>query len=282
MINPQLVEYYTAQLKLGAGKNEIKDALLNAGWSAADVEDSINGAETPPQKITPPREITEAQKAGATISVSDLVPSSQFTVASVAAAATRAPTRDADKAGSEKKSLAMPKLHASSLLPVILGVVAVICAGGAIYFYIQNRGLQDKLSALGVGSDATNAKVADLNSQIANLNKSLDGLKSQISSLNGKNAELLQDLSFFAAPASSGTAALGAAAVNFKGMVSGGKAQYALVNADGVKIVVANSKDVKVDAALKPLVGQDAEIQGTHNPGSNSVTVVSVNGASVE
>lgn len=46
MVQNQLVEYVTAQMKLGVSREAIKSALVGVGWQAADVEDSLKKAES--------------------------------------------------------------------------------------------------------------------------------------------------------------------------------------------------------------------------------------------
>lgn len=45
MIQDQLVEYVSSQMKLGVSRDAIKSALIGVGWQAADVEDTLKKVE---------------------------------------------------------------------------------------------------------------------------------------------------------------------------------------------------------------------------------------------
>lgn len=280
MVNPQLVTYCESQIKLGATKEQIKSALIGAGWPAPDVEDSLNNVASPGRGIS--AQAAPAQKSAATISVNDLISNSSITAAPVKT--TVAPAKGQPKIEDGERFVAPSKSHSSIILPIVLGLVAAICAAGAIYFYVQNKALQDKVSLLNTSSDsasAANAKVADLSAQIATLTKAQDDLKAQITALTDANSGFIKELSFFAIPPASASST-DAVPVDFTGVVGGGKVQYTVTDTNGVKVSVANSKNVKVDAVLKPLLGTSAQISGTHLLGSSSITVTSVNGVAIQ
>jgi hypothetical protein len=46
MVQNQLVDYISAQMKSGIGRDAIKSALTGVGWQAADIEDSLQKAES--------------------------------------------------------------------------------------------------------------------------------------------------------------------------------------------------------------------------------------------
>ncbi|MDP2598573.1 MAG: hypothetical protein Q8P49_01950 [Candidatus Liptonbacteria bacterium] len=280
MVNPQLVTYCESQMKLGATKDEIKSALIAAGWPAADVEDSLASVQAAPERNAP-AQAAPAQKQ-ATISVSDLISNSSLAAAPVKTEIS--PIGGKGKAGMEfeEKSSVSPKSRASLITQIVLGLVAVICAGGAVYFYMQNRTLQEKNALLSAASDSMGGEVADLNSQIGTLTKERDELKSQVATLSDANAVFLAELAFFAVPPSSASST-GEVAFDFTGTIGGGgKTRYTVTDANGVKINVINSTDAKVIEALKPLLGTSAKVSGTHLLGSNGVTVTGVNGTIIQ
>ena len=45
MIQDQLVEYISSQMKLGVSRDAIKSALAGVGWQVADIEDSLKKVE---------------------------------------------------------------------------------------------------------------------------------------------------------------------------------------------------------------------------------------------
>jgi hypothetical protein len=94
--------------------------------------------------------------------------------------------------------------------------------------------------------------------------------------LTSANQELMMELSFYAAP-------LGAAPTSTPVSVSGSLGvnaakNYFVIASFGGKVFVANSKDSKVVAALQPLVGSSTQLMGTLVPGSDMMTITSVNG----
>lgn len=274
MVQQQLVDYIKSQLKLGATREAIKSNLLGAGWASADVDDSMKAAE-PVISATGATGAT----AGAPIIVSDLMSgnSKLEVVASVNKAGEKAAV---SKKEDKKISLPKVKMSGAAIAVIVLAVVALGSAGTAAFFYLNNRSLSDKAAVLSQQNDAANSKIAGLNSQVSDLTTNNSNLNSEVASLTSANAELRTSLSFlFVPPSVSSTVEV---SVDVKGVLSVLRSQYVLVDAEGVKIYIINSKDSKVDAALKPLVGNSVEVVGTYYPGSPNVTVTSVNGASVQ
>jgi len=74
-------------------------------------------------------------------------------------------------------------------------------------------------------------------------------------------------------------------AFRVKGVVGqDSKGVYTITTPRNIVLTVKNSKDVNLDAVLKPLVNQTALISfsGVHAPMSKDLTVESVNGTSVK
>ena len=60
MVQDQLVEYVSSQIKLGISRDAIKSALVGVGWAPLDVEDTLKKVEggavsAPVQPIAPLR-----------------------------------------------------------------------------------------------------------------------------------------------------------------------------------------------------------------------------------
>lgn len=272
MVEQQLADYIKSQREGGAPRDAVKAALVGAGWPEADVEDTLKSVEA-----------SMPAKAAPAIIVSDLIASSSL---EVVGAAPEEKEKEKDKARAklpEKKvasGLALGVSKRNLIAVVALGVVAAVLAAASVFFFLQNRGLQDKIAADSGAIDAAATKVVALNSQADNLNKQIADQNAQLTALTGDNQKLLAELSFFVVLAGSPPTET---AFTLKGSVAGGgKSPYTVAADDGLKVSVKNSKDTKVDAALKPLVGQTAEISGTHVIGSRDVTVTSVNGALVQ
>ena len=285
MVNQQLVEYVKSQFALGASRDSIRSALVGAGWADVDVDDSVKSAEALPMA-----DAQNSKVAPTTISMSDLIPNSRLEVISVASGDKWNPRDNKEAvqkpaAGGEKKGLLkISKPGKSTVIVIVLAVFALGSAAGAIYFYFQNKGLNDQLAVATTSAEAVNAKIGGLNSEIANLTKARDELSakaSSASSLADENAKLKTEISFFVAPL--GSSVSQAVAATVKGVLSGGgKALYVLTAEDGLRVFVKNSKDAKIDAILKPLLGSTVEISGMHLLGSNEITVTSVNGTEVQ
>ncbi len=299
MANQQLVDYIKSQLALGVGKEAVRGELAQTGWSKEDIEDSIRTAEAVSVAAVPTSSVREpvsqarqggenenvrrtpAQIVPSTISMSDLIPSSQLEMAPIANM--KATSGKGDKKAvfpdASHGSRRLPKFHAS-IAVIILIVVSLAFAGGAAYFYMQGKSLQEKSVVLGAANDTMSTKIGSLNAQVADLTKAGDDLKAQVGTLTGEKAELAKYLVFFVAPPGSGSEA----SVDVKGALSGGgKVLYALTLENGIRLSMVNSKDAKVDAAFKALASTSSvQIAGTHTPGFRDVTVTAVNGTSVQ
>jgi hypothetical protein len=301
MANQQLIDYVKSQLALGVGKEAVRGELAQAGWAKEDIDDSMKAEEvvsaaTPAsstrQPVSPAWQGSQsegvAQKSAQispnTISVSDLIPGSQLEMAPTA----NMKMFSGKKEKEEKKVQSTNVSHASSHLPkfhasiavIVLTVVSLAFAGGAAYFYMQGKDLQEKSVVLGTANDTMSTKIASLNAQVSDLTKAGDDLKAQLGTLTSEKDELAKYLVFFVAPAGSS----GDLPVTAKGALSGGgKVLYALTLENGIRLSIVNSKDAKVDGAFKALASTSSvEISGTHTPGFRDVTVTAVNGTSVQ
>jgi cell division protein FtsL len=157
-------------------------------------------------------------------------------------------------------------------------VVILLLAGLSVFLYTQNASLSAKIANLTVSTGGAPAPASDLQGQLQTLTASQATLQGQVNDLTAVNNDLKAQLSFFAAP--SGTPAV-AASGTVAGMlaVSGvAKPTYSVRTQYDAVVFVKNSGDAKVAAALKPLVGSSVTLTGSYVPGSDTFTVVSVNG----
>ncbi len=298
MANQQLVDYIKGQLVAGVPKDALQSTLKGAGWADADIADAMKGVEgaaaAPAVQSAPKEPAVSAAPKEVNFSVSSAKP-----FAAVQAAAPKEPVQDVRAAIAMQEqasslSLGVAPMEAkkdakkissgeagkkrSSVLPIVLGVLFLLSAGGAVYLYMNEGALRDQVATLTSQNAAFTTQVAALGSSKDTLTAQVTNLDNQIASLTASNASLTGELSFFVlAPSASATAPM---SVSLSGVLSSGKSGYLLTTVDGLVVGLKNGKDAKVDPILKPLAasGTVAEIAGTHLPGSNQVTITSVNG----
>ena len=313
MVQDQLVDYISSQMKAGVSREAIKAALVGAGWVAADVEDTFKKVEgvaktAPPASTalagTSPSGASPASAAfkpaamiggGAvksgepqSIRVSDLVSASAAANLSTGAGAgfgkSTSTTKTQQPAGLAVTARmgADPKSAHGGRVMMIIGIVVIIVLGGlAGYLYFQNNNLASQVASLGSQSTGVTSQISSLSGQVQALTASNTALTAAAASLTGQNTDLLTNLSFVAVPA--GTPSGASSTVSVSGTLTGGKSVYTLTTAYGVVIYVANAKDAKVSAALAPLLAgtSTVELTGTHVAGSQYITVTAVNGSSL-
>jgi len=293
MVQDQLVDYISSQIKTGVSRDAIKASLVGAGWQAADVEDTlkkVEGPKTAPATVTPqatvsPKPMMSSSPASSTppqtIKVSDLVsaPGSAVSLSSFTGKTVNSTAKAATTTAAANEFPGTKKERGSLVIYIILAVLVIAAGGFAAYLYLQNNSLAAKVASLGGQSAGVTSNIATLNTQIQTLDASNTALAMQVASFTAENQELQTELSFFAVPP--GTTAT-STALTMTGMLSGGgKVSYALTATYGSKIYVLNSKDANVVAALQPLVGTSTELSGTYIPGSDQLTVTGVNGSSL-
>jgi cell division protein FtsB len=300
MVQEQLVEYISSQMKLGVARDAVKAALVGAGWAATDVDDTlrkVDGMNKPsapaaagPAVASPVARSSEPQS----IRVSDLIsssvsaaPSSKNTPASSPAVAPKIVQKPASKpldlSAAASPSSSAPKKK-GGLVMMIVGVVLILGFGGlAGFLYWQNSGLTTKIASLGTMSADVASQVAGLTAQVQALDASNTALAANVDSLSAENLILKANLSFSAIPPAS-AGAPSSETVSISGVLTAGKTSYVLTTPYGVTVFVQNSKDAKVDAALKPLAGTAGTVTltGTHVPGSQFITVSVVNGSALQ
>ncbi len=299
MIQDQLVDYISSQLKLGVSRDAIKAALISAGWLAADVEDTLKkvdgGAPTQqPAAMKPAGAMSVGSSFGASpaasakntepqmIRVSDLVSSSpaksspsQFGGKISGNSFEASPAARVKATGSSSGVLAASGGDKKILIGGIVAVVLIVLFGGlAGYFYSINAGLAAQVATLNGASGSVNTQLSALKSQF---DASSTALAAQIATLTSANADLALDLSFYVTPSGSILTTGTTLPITVSGLLSnGGKAPYIVTTSHGAKIFVANSADAKIAAQLKPLIGTTVQLIGTYVPGSDQMTVASV------
>ncbi len=269
MANQQLLDYVKQQIQLGVPKEAIKSALLASGWPAADVDEAlgVTGSASP------------AGPAAASAS-----PASPASAASASAKpASGGISFGSMGAGLGKESVFKPMSPTSNaktfddighpahphhwLLPAILGVVVVALLGGLWYLYSQNSVLSKQIQS---NSDSTGT----LGQQLNAVNSEKATLASQVNDLNASKKNLETLLSLYSA-----TLSPSELPISLTGTISGtDKTGYTLTTPEQILVNIKNSKDAKLSAALKPLVGGQASLEGAYQPGSKAMTVLKLNG----
>ncbi len=303
MIQQQIVEYAKAQLGLGISEEVIKSALVQAGWSVIDVDDSIKGVV---QKKAPevvrilPTSISRQNVAPASSTDNPLNLKNLFGGAvdkgdssfaipadSLKAKISEIPKTPADITSLKKMSAEkLPSQESpgrSKIVLIVVVVVALASVAGAVVLYMNNKKLSAHVDTLTAETAAAGSTASGLSTQLADLTTSKQEANDQVVSLTKEKNQLRAELSFFITPPLlPGATSSPVIAFSLTGTVAlDDKLQYSLTTSEGLKLTVKNSKDPKVDSALKPLIGMSAEISGTHAPLFKDVTVSAVNGVSL-
>ena len=314
MIQDQLVEYISSQMKLGVSRDAIKSALAGVGWQVADIEDSLKkteGAAAQPMAQKPSMQVAQSVPSNAPLSKpsSPLASFSPSDIVSGAKGVSPQPVRMNDfisgpAQGSTKsffdKNLATsaaqsstgkimsgaseypPKAKGGRVMAIIEAIVVVGLVALSGFLYFQNSTLSAKINGLGGQSTNVVSQISNLTTQVQTFTASNANLTAQVTALTAENADLQTNLSFVAVPpVGSSTASVAATTTaQVEGILRGGAVgvPYFVTTAYGVKVSVKNSSDIKVITALSPLVGTTVQLLGTHLIGSSSLTVTSVNG----
>lgn len=296
-INQQLKDYVTQQTKLGASKDTIKSTLIQAGWNENDVVQAIAESESGTQDIIAPLTPTQPAKPAESFATSVSAetntkpaavsssigsdafktknepvfqPANQFGTTDTSIQKPQTITTDLKDGQDKFKIKTSPKI-----LTIALGVVSVVLLAGNVYFYSQSRNAASQVaSSASTSQDTVNTP----DPQIATLTADKENLAQQIASLNKTVSDMSSQLAIFALPESSSTTST---AFDVSGKLGGGgKLLYSLTTSKNILLFVKNSKDAKVDAALKALFGSNVQLAGTHQPESNYLTVETINGKS--
>lgn len=274
MINQQLVDYVKQQLQAGVPKDAVRKALGEAGWPQADIDDSMKAGEPAGAGSAGQTTINPAVAMGG-VDVMAKNPTGN-------PSATKNFSSDKffAKPGAASQ-VSMGAEHPSTkkfmVAMIAMGAVILLLAGALAFVYFN---LNAQLDAAQAGNLGDPSQTSSLQQQLAQLTADKDGLNAQVQTLDADNQTLLSELGFFVPAASSSSTAPVSAIV--KGTLSGNASTtFVLMTAHNVRIVVSNSKDAKVTAALTPLAAGTSTITlaGTHPAGSTNLTVTAVNGA---
>ncbi|HVO28435.1 MAG TPA: hypothetical protein VMT81_00405 [Candidatus Paceibacterota bacterium] len=311
MVQEQLVDYISSQVKLGVSKEAIKAALVSAGWVAGDVDDTLKkvdgGAPAQPAQPVQPVAMKPSQPMPGKpaepqmIRVSDLVSSSgpaaaakpsSSPMASSARPATMsmpATAMPAGKISGNTFTAARPAGgsagpaatkaagggsggHGAMIIGVVGGILVIALGGLAWYFYSQNAGLAAQISKLNGQSTDVSGQVASLQAQFE---ASSTAMIAQVASATAESQALMAELAFYAIPPGGGVPT--AQPITISGMLGGGgKALYTLTTADGAKAYIANSTDATLGPVFKTLAGSQVTLSGTLVPGSDELTVSTI------
>lgn len=260
MVNQQLVDYVKQQTQAGVSKDAVRKALSDAGWPPADVDDSMKALDA--VSIPASGAVAAAKPAATTIDPAAAMSAGQAYSPAVSPMKT-------DKFFDE--TAVKDHGRKTGMVPlIVMGAVIVLLLGALVYMYFSGSGAVPQVAS---------PDTANLAGQVQSLTADKSNLASQVETLTNDNQAYAAEVAFFAYPTGTSTADITG---TIKGTLSGGGAvPYAVTTPHGLKAFVKNYKDAKVDAALKPLVGNVAELSGTHKPGSPDLTVTSVNGVSV-
>lgn len=258
MANQQLVDYINAQRAKGVARDAINAALLGAGWSAADVGQAMDTAFSPSPA---------AATAGATSPASSTffkpTQSSQPTAGPVSFQARPVSTVSPLNTSRPVEPVVTTEEHHLSK-PLVAGVIVVVllAIGGLAYWYFG-----------GEPGAPTPATGSGEQSAVDQLTKTNADLQAQAGQMTAQIADLENQLSIFA----SGTTQ--EAPLTIRGTIQQATTTkiFTLTTNRNITVVVANSKDAKVVAALTTLIGASAELQGTHPSASAQLTVTHVN-----
>ena len=315
--NQQLKDYIIEQTKLGVSKDTVKSVLLGAGWKEEDINQAVTETETGVQEIaslkpsspvqtaqqvnqpqstqqpqpaqpTKPAEVSQVFKPvnmpGSSSPVkkdspvpfitSDIFQPKSEPVFQSSGVKTQI-TLNSPETKPQTISIAQNKTGVGmgdKILPISLGVISIILLGGNIYFFLQNSSLGSKLDSLNSGKTSSESQTVSLAAEKKTLADEVDSLNKTIADLNSQ-------ISIFAAPADSSSTPVSFSVTGLLG--GGGKLSYSLTTSKNIVLSVKNSKDTDVDTTLKPLLGTQVSMEGTHQPESNQLMVTTVDGKPV-
>ena len=306
MVNQQLIDYVKSQLQVGVGKDVIKNALLESGWAEADVMEALKQASAAQgataQSATPSTgnvRLPDGQgsasggkspttvSGGGVMMTSDIFqPKNEQTFDPKVTAGAVGKTQPASVpgkstgpvlAGAAAASVSYGgKKFSGSMVTIALGVGFVVCAGAAIFFFMQKADLAAQLAPL----EAARTEADGLKQQVIGLQQERDELAAQVTQTQKSNVALANDLAIFQVPDGTAPGATGNIVVT--GALRQENAQFTVFTPNEVTVIVKNGKDAKVAAALQALVGNTVTLSGTHVIGSREMTVTTVNGAAIE
>ncbi|MDO8504940.1 MAG: hypothetical protein Q7S36_03775 [Candidatus Liptonbacteria bacterium] len=296
MANQQLNDYVAGQKLAGVTEENIKKTLKEVGWPDVEIEASMRSGKPmaatafPSGGNEPVKAENRVEPKKETMNFEAMINPSQMTSFPGSQANFKAKGADMNQKTAGVYAAAPVSARKKSILPWILVIIFMLAlAGGGVFFYLKTNSLSGEVSAL----TASNTSLSEELSKLKNSGTSAtDELNIELTALKADATEANMELSLFVVPqaasetpaVASGTPATASGTVaqatefTLKGLIGFSKSQYTLTTAKGITLFVKNSKDPKLDAVLKPLVGATAELKGTHMPGSFDITAVAVNG----
>ena len=238
MIQDQLVEYVSSQMKLGVSRDAIKSALAGVGWQVADVEDTlkkVEGAAAQPvvmaaqpmvqkpsvqaaQSIPSGAPLSKPSSPLASFSPSDIVsgakgiPPQSVRMGDFVSGSAQSSTKsffDKTPVSAERGNAGKimsgaseypQKAKGGKVMAIIEAVVVVGLAALSGFLYFQNSALSAKVSGLGGQSADVATQISSLTAQIQTFTTSDANLTAQVTTLTAENADLQTNLSFVAIP----------------------------------------------------------------------------------
>ncbi|MEK7507735.1 MAG: hypothetical protein AAB602_01465 [Patescibacteria group bacterium] len=305
MLQQQISEYAKAQLGLGISEEVIRSALVDAGWTVQDVDDSIKSvAQKNAMEAAHPAFSTPVFKTGTqpsssssqSINLNNLfggggknevsfAATADLSKAKISEASTEAASIVSSKKVDTQKFSNQKAQGISKIVEIAVAVVALASTVAAIFLYVSNNKLADQVDTLSTDSAAARSSSETLSAQLTSLTASKQDVDKKLNEALKEMEQLHSELSFFVAQdAVSGDGAVTVQQVAFSlrgALAIDDKLQYSLTSSNGLNVFIKNSKAQKVDSALRPLIGEQIEISGTHAPLSRDVTVSAVNGTSL-
>jgi hypothetical protein len=278
MINQQLVDYVKQQMQAGVSKDVVRKALGDAGWPPADVEDSLKAAEPAGSNMMASTASQTTINPAVAMGGVDVVAKSPAGGSSPAIGSSSDKFFAKPAAASQTiKDGEHPSTKKFLVTMIAMGAVILLLAGALAFVYFN---LNAQLDAAQSGNPGDPAQTVSLQQQVTQLTADKIELAAQTQTLTADNQAFLSEMGFFVPPASASSTAPLSATV--QGTLTGNASTtFALMTAHNVKVIVLNSKDAKVSAALTALASSTSTVTlaGTHPAGSLNLTVTAVNGA---
>ena len=300
MIQEQLVDYISSQMKSGVSQDVIKATLTGAGWASLDVDDTFKKINSTGASVAQPTSgssplgtavspATAKSAESQTIRVSDLVSASYSAAAAAVTSSPKSKIAPLEKTNVNAMKPVAQMVAKTAMKPgggfvmtIIWISLIILFAALAGFFFFQNMNLSSQLAAQSKApqSPDLSGQVATLQGQVQSLTGANASATAQLGALQVSNQNLKTELSFYVIPA--GTTPT-TTSLTISGVFSGGKPTFILTTADGIKLFVKNSADMNVKNILQPLASSSAtaQIQGTYIPGTSIVILNMINGAPV-
>ncbi len=309
MIQNQLIDYISAQMKAGMSKEAITAALSGAGWQAGDIDETmkkmesesagvamsgqpgaieaaktsiqpaVTAAAAAKQPVVVKPDIIGGVNPARPAAVSQpVIKVSDFVGAGAAASSPAKTVMKTQTTGIGSASIAMgssaPK--GGKILMVVEIVLILALAGLSIFLYTQNSSLSGQLSTLNAQGGSVATQITTLTNQVKTLTTQNTSSSASISALTAQNSDLSTNLSLLVAPAN----ATGTMTGTVAGVASGAGANWIITTDQNVKLTVKNANEANVSSALAQVAGKSAQFTGTYTPATKIFAVTMVNGAS--